>query len=73
MFGPKTDLYVGQHFGVITFYDEDEIMYQEEFQVIISSPVSSAPYFINLEPPSGYDYEELGPIKMPALKVYPNE
>ena len=29
--GPKTDLYVGQHVGIITYYDEDEIMYQEEF------------------------------------------
>ena len=54
--GPKTDLYVGQHVGIITYYDEDEIMYQEEFQVLITSPVSSAPYFINLEPPKDYDF-----------------
>ena len=35
--------------------------------------MSSAPYFINLEPPKDYDFEKLGPIKMPALKVHPNE
>ena len=67
--GPKSDLYVGNHKGKITYYSENEVMYEQEFDIKIIAARQSAPYFKGYKPLPGYKFEKEGPIGLPQWQL----
>jgi hypothetical protein len=69
---PSSDLYVGEHTGVLTYYDaSNNKLTEQEFDILIAGTQLFAPYFKGYAPEPGYKQLYDGPISLPEWNVKP--